>query len=61
MHLLTVDILVFLTNQMVERPGSDYWIGLFSSQMGWFFWSDGLKRRYINIEVKVRTDYLNYE
>lgn len=60
MHLLTVDILVFLTNQMVERPAYYHWIGLFASQMGWFLWIDGQKRQYVNMDVKVSTENLNY-
>lgn len=60
-HLLTVEILVFLINRMAEKPASDHWIGLFASESSWLFWSDGQKRQYININFKVGTENLNYE
>lgn len=56
MHSLIVDILAFLTNQMVERPAYDHWIGLFSARMSWFFWSDGQKRQYSNMDILVSTE-----
>lgn len=60
-HLLTAEILVFLINRMAEKPASDHWIGLFASESNWLFWSDGQKRRYMNINLKVGTETLNYD
>lgn len=60
-HLLTAEILVFLINQMVEKPASDHWIGLFASKSSWLFWSDGQTRRYINMDMKVGTENPNYK
>uniref|UniRef100_A0A674PA83 Mannose receptor, C type 1b n=1 Tax=Takifugu rubripes TaxID=31033 RepID=A0A674PA83_TAKRU len=52
---------VFLINRMAEKPASDHWIGLFASESNWLFWSDGQKRRYINMNLKVGTENLNYD
>lgn len=46
---------------MAEKPASDHWIGLFASESSWLFWSDGQRRRYINMNLKVGTENLNYE